>query len=50
MQENHPRKKQSKEKRLQLKTRVSWKTYINKRNQANKICIQQGEKKGSAIK
>ena len=29
---------------MQLKTRISWNTYINKRKQANKICKQKKEK------
>jgi len=33
-------RKSFKKKLLQLKTRISWNTYINKRNQANKICTQ----------
>jgi len=39
MQENEARKKW-----LQLKTRMSWNTYINKRNQANKIFTQKKKK------
>jgi hypothetical protein len=27
-----------------LKTRISWNTYINRRKQANKICIQKKKK------
>ena len=44
MQENHPRKEPSKEKWLQLKTRICWNTNINKRKQANKICTQKKKK------
>ena len=29
---------------MQLKTRISWNTYINKRKQANKICTQKKKK------
>jgi hypothetical protein len=29
---------------LQLKARTSWKTYIDRRKQANKICIQKKKK------
>ena len=39
MQGNHSRKKL-----LQLKTRINMNTYINKRKQANKICIQKKKK------
>ena len=47
---NAKKKKSSKEKNdagekwLQLKTRISWNTYINKRNQANKVCTQKKKK------
>jgi hypothetical protein len=45
MQENHSRQKRSKEKKwLQMKTRISWNTQINKRTQANKISIQKKKK------
>jgi hypothetical protein len=33
-------KNEAKKKWLQLKTRISWNTYVNKRKQANKICTQ----------
>jgi hypothetical protein len=33
-------KNEARKKWLQLKTRTSWNTYINKRKQANKICTQ----------
>ena len=39
MQGNYSRKKW-----LQLKTRINWNTYINKRKQANKICTQKKKK------
>jgi len=44
MQENHSRKNEARKKWLQLKTRISWNTYINKRKQANKICTQKKKK------
>jgi len=42
-------KNKARKKWLQLKTRTSWNTYINKRKQANKICTQK-KKKCLAIK
>jgi len=44
MQENHSKKNEARKKLLQLKTRTSWNTYINKRKQANKICTQKKKK------
>jgi len=44
MQKTHSRKNEARKKWLQLKTRISWNTYINKRKQANKICKQKKEK------
>jgi len=35
---------QEKKKWLQMKTRISWNTYINKRKPANKICTQKKKK------
>ena len=37
-------KNEARRKWLQLKTRISWSTYINKRKQANKICTQKKKK------
>ena len=37
-------KNEARRKWLQLKTRISWITYINKRKQANKICTQKKKK------
>jgi len=37
-------KNEARKKWLQLKTRIGWNTYINKRNQANKICTQKKKK------
>jgi hypothetical protein len=46
-----PKKKnEARKKWLQLKTRISWNTNINKRKQANKICTQKKERKGLTIK
>jgi len=44
MQENHSRKNEARKKWLQLKTRISWTTYINKIKRANKICTQKKKK------
>ena len=38
------KKNAARKKWLQLKTRISWNTYINKRKQANKICAQKKKK------
>jgi hypothetical protein len=38
------KKNEAKKKWLQLKTRTSWNTYINKRKQENKICTQKKKK------
>jgi len=45
MQENHSKKNEARKKWLQLKTRISWNTYFNKRKQANKICTQKKKKR-----
>ena len=37
-------KNEARKKLLQLKTRINWNTYINKRKRANKICIQNKKK------
>jgi hypothetical protein len=37
-------KNKARKKWLQMKTRISWNTYINKTKQANKICIQKKKK------
>ena len=37
-------KNEARKKLLQLKTRINWNTYINKRKGANKICIQNKKK------
>jgi len=38
------KKKKARKKWIQLKMRISWNTYIYKRNQANKICKQKKKK------
>jgi len=38
------KKKGARKKWLQLKTRISWYTYIERRKQANKICTQKKKK------
>ena len=38
------KKNEARKNLLQLKTRTSWNTYINKRKQANKICTQKKKK------
>jgi hypothetical protein len=37
-------KDEARKKWLQMKTRISWNAYINKRKQANKICKQKKNK------
>jgi len=37
-------KNEARKKWLRLKTRISWNTYFNKRNQANKVCTQKKKK------
>jgi len=37
-------KNEARKKWLQVKTRISWNTYTNKRKQANKICTQKKKK------
>jgi len=37
-------KNKARKKWLQLKTRIRWNTYINKRNQANKVCTRKKKK------
>ena len=37
-------KNEARKKWLRLKTRISWNTYFNKRNQANKVCRQKKKK------
>ena len=41
-------KNEARKKWLQLKTRINWNTYINKRKQANKICSQKKKKRLSS--
>jgi len=44
MQENLQEKNKARKKWLQMMTRISWNKYINKRNQANKVCTQKKKK------